>query len=278
MNILKKVHIFLGMACVFSVLTFFTGCSNRDNNHSRPKLKVGMECAYAPFNWIQPFSKGNAAQISGGWYACGYDVYISRRIAEILNLDLEIVKVDWDGLLPALTSGKIDAIVAGMSATENRRRAIDFTESYYTSNVVVVLKKGSIFQNAKSINDFKGAKITGQLGTLPYSFIDQMSGVSKQVAMEDFSSIISSLSAGKIDCYVSEKAAALTAVHTNPDLMYIEFEDGKGFNFSEDQIAVRIGVKKGDSLKEKINEALENISESERKNMMDYAVEMSCSM
>ena len=275
MKLFKNISAFLGLALTFTMLIFLASCSGSEENH-KPNLKVGLECAYAPFNWIQPSAKGGGIKISGGWYACGYDVYIAKKVAQSLGRELEIVKVDWDGLLPALTSGKIDAIIAGMSATKSRREAIDFTDEYFSSNVVVVMKKGGKFEGAKSINDFEGARITGQLGTIPYDFIDQMKGAKKETAMEDFASIISSLSAGKIDGYVSEKAAALTAVHMNPSLTYAEFEEGKGFTYNEDEIEVRIGVKKGDSLLGEINNALKEISPSEREDLMNKAVENSC--
>ena len=275
MGLLKRITALSGLILSVSALTMLLGCS-RNTEVSRPKLRVGMECSYAPFNWIQPTAKGDAIKISGGWYACGYDVYIAEEIAKILDKDLEIIKVDWDGLLPALTSGKIDSIIAGMSATENRKKAIDFTNDYYTSNVVIVLKKDSKFKDAKSINDFNGAKITGQMGTLLYNFIDQMPGISKEVAMEDFSSIISSLNSGKIDCYISEKPAALTAVHTNPDLTYIEFKEGQGFQFLKEETEIAIGVRKGDPLKTDINRALNEINNEKRNELMDKAVENSC--
>lgn len=274
MKLFKSLNAFLGIVISLTMLTFLTSCSE-SSEASMPKLRVGMECAYAPFNWIQPSPSGDAVKVAGGWYACGYDVYIAQKIAKFMGKELEIIKVDWDGLLPALTSGKIDAIIAGMSATEHRRQAIDFTDKYYTSNIVVVTKKGSKFENAKSINDFKGARVTGQLGTIPYDFIDQMSGAEKEVPMDDFSSIISSLNAGKIDCYVCEKAAVLTAIHMNPYLTYVEFEDGKGFEYKEDEIEVRIGVRKNDNLKDEINKALEGISEEERNQLMEKAVEHS---
>lgn len=275
MRFIKKIvsnfHILLSMFLIF----IFTGCSN-NNEESAKKFKVGMECSYAPFNWIQPSNKGNAVKISGDWYVCGYDVYIAQRIAEYLGKELEIIKIDWDGLLPALTSGKIDAIIAAMSPTENRRRSIDFTEEYYTSNVVVVLKKGNKYEKSKTINDFKGAKVTAQLGTLQYNLIDQMDGADKQVAMDDYPSIISSLNSGKIDCYVSEKPAAMTTVHMNPSLTYIEFENGKGFDFSSDETQIAIGVNKGNILRNQINDALKTISNSTREELMSKAVEVSC--
>ena len=276
MGLVKRIIALSGIVLSITVLIILSGCLTRNTEASKPKLRVGMECSYAPFNWIQPSPKGDAVQISGGWYACGYDVYIAQKIANILNRDLEIIKVDWDGLLPALTSGKIDAIIAGMSATESRKKAIDFTNNYYTSNVVMVLKKDSKYAVAKSIYDFAGAKVTGQMGTLLYNFIDQMPDVLKQVAMEDFSSIISSLNSGKIDCYISEKPAALTAVHMNPELTYIEFEENKGFKFLKEETEIAIGVRKGDNLKEEINKSLEEIDQSLRDSLMNKAVENSC--
>ena len=67
-------------------------------------------------------------------YAGGYDVEIAKKIADGLGKELVIVKTEWDGLVPALISGKIDAIIAGMSPTEERKETIDFSDNYYTSN------------------------------------------------------------------------------------------------------------------------------------------------
>ena len=247
-------------SCSFSVLD------------DKDTLKVGMECSYAPFNWIQPNSKNEAERIAGGWYACGYDVYMAQEIAKKLGKKLEVVKIDWDGLLPALTSGKIDAIIAGMSATEERKKAIDFTDNYYSSDVVIVVKKSGRFSGAKSLKDFEGAKITGQLSTVHYDFIDQIPGVNKETALEDFSSMVAAVNAGKIDGYISEKPAALVAVHMNNSLECVEFEKGKGFEFSQDETAIAIGVKKGSHLREEINLALGEISEETRTNFMNKAI------
>lgn len=256
------------IALVFAVACSGCGMNNSKNN----KFRVGMECSYAPFNWIQPNNENGAVEIPGGWYACGYDVYMAKRIAQALGKELEIVKVDWDGLLPALTSGKIDAIIAGMSATEERKQTIDFTNNYYDSDIVVVTKKSSQYSNAKSLSELKGAKITGQLSTVHYNLIDQIPNVNKQVAMEDFSSMISAVTAGKIDGYVSEKPAAMIAVYTNPSLTYINFEKGSGFNFSQDDVAIAIGLKKGNALKKDINKILENIDLESREELMRKAV------
>ncbi len=82
-------------------------------------LRVGMECNYAPYNWTQAEPGEHTVPLSAGGYADGYDVQVARYLAEKLGMELEIVKTEWDGLIPALTSGagKIDAIIAGMSPT-----------------------------------------------------------------------------------------------------------------------------------------------------------------
>lgn len=111
-------------------------------------LKVAMECAYRPYNWTETSSDTRtlgAVAISGegkdGQYANGYDVQIAKYVANKLGLKLEIYSYEWESLIPAVNSGAVDAIVAGMSPTAERREEIDFTNPYYTSNLVVIYKK-----------------------------------------------------------------------------------------------------------------------------------------
>jgi len=194
------------LAAITVILTagFFISCA-AEGNSDISELKVGMECAYAPFNWTQTDESNGAVSISGGAYAAGYDVEIAKKIADGLSMKLVIVKTEWDGLLPALTSGKIDAIIAGMSPLPERLESIDFSDSYYTSDLVVVVKKDGPFADAKNLDDLSGARITGQLNTSHYGVIDQIPGVIKQTAMDDFPTMIVALNSGKIDGYVSER-------------------------------------------------------------------------
>ena len=90
-------------------------------------LRVGMECAYAPYNWTQSDDSNGAVPIAGSnEYANGYDVMMAKRLADALGCELEIYKIKWDGLIMAVNSNKIDAVVAGMSTTENRKLSVDF--------------------------------------------------------------------------------------------------------------------------------------------------------
>lgn len=242
-------------------------------------LKVGMEANYAPFNWSQTDDANGAVPIanSEGEYANGYDVYIAKKIAEGLGMDLKIIKTEWDGLAPGVMSGKIDLIIAGMSPTAERKEQIDFTDKYYTSDLVVVLEKDSPYADAESIDDFEGAKITGQLNTFHYTVIDDMDGVVKETAMQDFPAMISATLAGKIDGYVSERPGAMAAVASNDNLTYVAFEEGKGFDTSEEDTSVAVGLRKDSPLTEDIDEILAGISEEERNSAMQEMVDLNTS-
>ncbi len=234
-------------------------------------FKVGMECGYPPFNWTQMDDSNGAVKIEGNAeYAGGYDVEIAKRIAEGLGKELVIVKTEWDGLVPALVSGNIDAIIAGMSPTAERKETIDFSDNYYKSDLVMVVKKGGKYDSATSIKDFKGAKITAQLNTFHYSVIDQIDGVIKEPAMDNFPAMRVALESGMIDGYVSERPEGVSAEAANPNFKMVEFTDG--FVTTDDDTAIAVGLAKGSKLTGKINEILAGISEEEQKNIMDTAI------
>ncbi len=263
---------------ILLVLTMFaamllTACGTKNDDSAQGTFKVGMEAGYAPFNWTQKDNSNGAVQIEGTQeYAGGYDVEIAKKIAAAMGKKLVIVKTEWDGLVPALTSGKIDAIIAGMSPTAERKKTIDFSKNYYKSNLVMVVKKGSKYETAKSIQDFSGAKITAQLNTFHYTVIDQIKGVNKQAAMDNFPAMRVALESGVIDGYVSERPEGVSASTANQKFALVEFANGSGFVTSDDDTAVAVGVAKGSPLTEKINEVLSGISEADQKAIMDTAI------
>ncbi|UPO87618.1 transporter substrate-binding domain-containing protein [Niallia sp. Man26] len=270
---MKKKAPFLFLL-LLSAIILLAGCGTSNGSGSgddADTFKVGLEAGYAPFNWTQNDDSNGAVKIDGtSEYAGGYDVEVAKKIADGLGKKLVIVKTEWDGLVPALTSGKIDAIIAGMSPTEERKQTIDFTDNYYKSNLVMVVKKGGKYDGATSIQDFKGAKVTAQLNTFHYSVIDQIKGVSKQTAMDNFPSMRVALESGVIDGYVSERPEAVSASNANDNFAMVEFKDG--FETSEDDTAIAVGLKKDSGLKDKINEILKGISEEDRTKIMDDAI------
>ncbi|MEQ6353042.1 transporter substrate-binding domain-containing protein [Lysinibacillus sp. M3] len=244
---------------------------NTNNEEAGGEFRIGMEASYAPFNWTQQGDANDAVKIAdNAEYAGGYDVQMAKKIAEGLGKELVIVKLEWDGLVPALQSNKIDAIIAGMSPTEERKQTIDFTENYYTSDFVMVIKKGSKYEKATSIQDFSGAKITSQLNTSNYTVIDQIKDVKKQTAMDSFPAMRVALEAGKIDGYVAERPEGISAAAANDKLTYVKFEEGFDTDISNTSIAV--GLRKGDANLEKINEILKGISEDDRQKIMEEAI------
>jgi len=267
----KRVTIFALL--LVSALVMLAGCgkSGASGSEDKDTFTVGLEAGYAPFNWSQKSDANGAVKIKGSKeYAGGYDVEMAKKLADKMGKELVVVKTEWDGLVPALNSGKIDAIVAGMSPTAERKKAIDFSDNYYKSDLVMVVKKGGKFEGAKSIQDFKGAKVTAQLNTFHYSVIDQIKGVSKETAMDNFPAMRVALQSGIIDGYVSERPEAVSASTANDDFAMVEFNDG--FKTSEDDTAVAVGVEKGSDLTEEINKALKDISEDERTEIMDQAI------
>ena len=235
-------------------------------------LRVGMECNYAPFNWTQAEASDDAVPIVGGGYADGYDVRIAKLVAQSLGMDLEIVKTEWDGLIPSIMSGAIDCIIAGMSPTEERMVTIDFSDPYYESDLVIVVKADGEYADAASLADFAGAKITGQLNTFHYSVIEQIPDVKLQTAMDTFPTMIVALGAGAIDGYVSERPGAESAVATNPNLTFVAFEEGMGFECDPADTTIAVGLEKGSKLTAQINEALADISEEQRVQIMADAL------
>ncbi|MDL2318444.1 transporter substrate-binding domain-containing protein [Eubacteriales bacterium OttesenSCG-928-A19] len=235
-------------------------------------LRVGMECDYAPFNWTQAEATDTSVPIENGGYADGYDVQIARRIADALGRELVIVRTEWDGLTMSLVSGKIDAIIAGMSPTAERALTIDFSDPYYESDLVVVVRGDSPYADATTLADLSGASITGQLNTFHYSVIGQIPDVQQRPAMESFPAMIVALNAGAIDGYVSERPGAVSAVAANPDLTFVSFAEGEGFEASPEDVAIAVGLAQNSDLLEPINELLATISREDRQQMMDDAV------
>jgi putative lysine transport system substrate-binding protein len=269
----NKLSLFIVL--LVSAMFLLAGCGTSKGSDSGSSeentFTVGLEAGYAPFNWTQNDDSTGGVKIDGSAeYAGGYDVEIAKKVAEGLGKELVIVKTEWDGLVPSLTSGKIDAIIAGMSPTADRKKTIDFSDNYYTSNLVMVVKKGSKYEDATSIQDFKGAKVTAQLNTFHYSVIDQIEGVEKKTAMDNFPAMRVALESGIIDGYVSERPEGVSASAANENYVMVEFEEG--FKTSADDTAIAVGLEKGSDLTKKINEILAGISEEERTSIMDSAI------
>ena len=229
---------------------------------------VGMECAYAPFNWTESIKTDTNYPIEGtSLYAEGYDVQIAKIIADKLGYRLVIKAIEWDGLISALEAGQIDAIIAGMSPTAERKVSVDFTGAYYTSTHVLVMDKSSSYVNGKTLADFAGATVVGQKETLYDSLIDQLTGATHMTPLDDVPTIITAITSGRADITILEEPVALGVVAINPNLTYVKLTSG--FDVSEEDVCVSIALKKGqDDLVNQINGILSAITPSVREKLM----------
>ena len=254
---------------LFTLFLFSLGFVN--TVHADEYLRIGMEAAYAPFNWTHDDDKNGAVKIEGpNQYANGYDVQIAKQVAKELGKKPLVVKTSWNGLIPALTSGKLDMIIAGMSPTAERKKEIAFSNSYYTSEPVLLVKKDSAYANAKTLNDFKGAKITSQQGVYLYNLISQLTGAKQETAMGDFAQMRQALESGVIDGYISERPEALTAEAANSKFKMIQFK--KGFEVNQEDATIAIGMRKNDNRIEQVNAAIAKVSVKDQTALMDKMI------
>lgn len=240
------------------------------------KLKVAMECAYAPYNWTQPDDANGAVKISGSSdYANGYDVMMAKKIADALGLELEIVKLDWDSLVPAVQSGTVDCVIAGQSITAERQESVDFTQPYFYASIVTLTKKDSRFASAKSVADLTGATATSQLNTIWYDLcIPQIQDVKALPAQESAPAMLVALNSGVSDIVVTDLPTAKAALVAYPDFTMLDFTGTDGnFKVSEEDVNIGCSLKKGNTaLKEAINAELSKLSADDFNKLMDEAI------
>ena len=218
---------------------------------------VGMECAYAPYNWTQMDDSNGAVPISNvpGAYANGYDVMIAQRICDAYGWDLEIVSSAWDSLTPAVQSGTMDANIAGQSMTADRMAEVDMAGPYYYATIVCVTTKDSKYADATSIADLAGGTCTAQSGTIWYeSCLPQIENATLL-------------------------ATAMGAVAKDDNLVILNFSGTDGdFQFATEEeraenVNIGISVQKGNTaLKDAINTVLSAMTEDDFNALMDQAI------
>ena len=277
----------LAMVCMLS----FAGCSSSSSSSSSSDsdsssdasgvlndnvLTVAMECGYAPYNWTQPDDSNGAVQIKDSPdYAYGYDVMMAKHIAEELGMDLEIVKLDWDSLVPAVQSGTVDCVIAGQSITSDRLEMVDFTEPYYYASIITLVKADGPYANAASVADLAGATCTSQQNTVWYdTCLPQIPDANILPAQESAPAMLVALDADKCDIVVTDQPTGLAACVAYPDFKLLDFSGTDGaFQVSDEEINIGISIQKGNTeLKDKINSVLAEMTPEDYTNMMNDAI------
>ena len=252
----------------------FTACGAAEENEN--VLRVAMECAYAPYNWTQTDDSNGAVPISGtNDFAYGYDVMMAKLIAESMGKELEIVKLDWDSLVPAVASGDVDMVIAGQSITSERLEVVDFSDPYFYASIVTLTKADSAYASAASVADLAGATCTSQLGTIWYDIcLPQIPEANILTAQETAPAMLVALESGAVDLVVTDMPTALAATAVYSDMVLLDFTGTEGeFEVSEEEINLGISMKKGNTeLLDAVNGVLGGLTVEDYEAMMADAI------
>lgn len=271
---MKKITaLILSLVLMFSL----TACGGKDTaNNDEKVLRVAMECGYAPYNWTQSTDANGAVQIADSKdYAYGYDVMMAKKIADELGYELQIVKLDWESLIPAVQSGDVDCVIAGQSITSERLEEVDFTEPYYYASIVTLTKQDSPYAAAKGVQDLANGTCTSQLNTVWYDVcLPQIPGANIQTAQESAPAMLVALESGAVDYVVTDMPTAMAACAAYDDMVLLDFSDSDdNFQVSDEEINIGISLKKGNTeLKDAIDGVLATMTTEDYEQMMQEAI------
>jgi len=262
-----------GVLCAAAVVMTLGGTSFAEGTKT---LRVAMECSHAPYNWTQPTDENGAVPIADSkQYAYGYDVMIAKHICEELGWDLEIVKLDWDALVPAVVSDTVDCAIAGQAITPERVQYVDFTTPYYYASVITLTKADSAYRYAKGVADLAGAKCTSQFSTVGYdTCLPQIPDADILPAQESVSKMLEALDADKCDLVVTDLPTGMAACVAYPDFMLLDFSGSEDdFEVSDEELSIGISLRKGNTeLLEALCGVLEEMTVEDYEEMMSEAI------
>ena len=239
-------------------------------------LTVGMECAYAPYNWTQMDDSNGAVPMANnpGAYANGYDVMIAKKICEANGWELEIMAIGWDGLVPALNAGQLDAVIAGQSMTETRLQEVDMAGPYFYASIVCVTRKDSPLASATGISQLSGS-CTAQTGTIWYdTCLPQIEGAQLMPASETAPAMVMAVTSGTVDYICTDMPTAMGACATYDNLVILDFS-GSEDNFRVDAGEINIGisvVKGNTTLLDAMNAVLSGMTVEDMNQIMNEAI------
>lgn len=253
---------------------------------SNEKLVIGLECNYPPFNWAETSENEYTLKVSNvaNTYADGYDIQIAKLLGEKLNMEIEIMQIGWESLIPELQFNTIDAVIAGMTDTEERRLSIDFSDEYYRSELVLVTSKAvaNLYNTTLNESDFatliNNQVVVSQNSTVTDDVIaifESEYGAIHANPVDSFALAATDVSNGSAFAMTAELpvAQALVSSFTNLGIIHINQEI---LGEAQAELGVSIGIRKNeDELKAKLNQALSEISNEQRVSLMQGAIERS---
>lgn len=204
---------------------------------AKDKIFVGTNAEFPPFEYLD---KGEVT---------GFDIELVNEIGKVMDADVKVVDMSFDGLLPALQMKKVDLVIAGMTATEERKKTVSFTQPYYTASQVIIVKEGN--NSIKSFDDLKGKKVAVMLGFTGDTIVSEIEGVNVERFNAAYAGIMA-LQADKVEAVVLDSEPAKNYVKQNPGLVLAEAD--------AEQEEYAIALRKNDKvLLEKVEKALAEV-------------------
>ncbi len=229
-KILLVVSILMGI--------FMVACGEKKDGTQ--KVYVGTNAEFAPFEFLE------------GDKVVGFDMDLITEIGKLQGFEVQVQNQAFDGLLPALQAKKIDLIIAGMTVTDERKKAVNFSESYYTASQVIIVPEGN--DTIKTYDDLKGKNVGVQIGTTGDTIISEIKEITN-TKFNNGSEAVMALLAGKVEAVVIDNEPAKNFVAKNKGLKVVEAEAVK------EDYAIAIN-KENTELLEKINAGLKTLKEN----------------
>lgn len=164
------------------------------------KLVVGAEVGFAPFEFY--FEDKNGEE-----YAAGFDMDLAREIASEIGVELEIADQAFTGLIPTLQTGDVDMLISGLSATDERREAVDFSDLYYTGVLRIVVREEDA-EKYKTEEDVKGKVLGAQMGSIQQTALESQFTDSEHLLLPKVPTLLMELKNGNVDGVVCTQVVA----------------------------------------------------------------------
>lgn len=229
---------------VVLIATCLVGCGGSDSKDDNKletvtegKLTMATNAEFPPYEFYE------------GEKVVGIDAEVAEKIAEKLGLELEIADVSFDSIIPGVQSGKYDMGMAGMTVTDERKRSVNFSDSYATGIQSVIVKEDSTI---KSIDDLDGKKIGVQTATTGDIYASDDYGEDNVKRFENGAAAVAALTANKVDCVIIDHEPAKAYVEANKGLKILDTE------YAVEDYAICFS-KDSEELQKKVNDALNEL-------------------
>ncbi len=233
----KLILVFSFLIISIQSLAFFGGNENTlEKIQKEKKLVIGLDDTFAPMGFRD--SSGNII---------GFDIDLANEVGKKLGVNVVFKPVEWDGIIFELKSKKIDMIWSGMTITEDRRKKISFTNPYFESNQIIIVKSGS---NIKTLDDLKGRIVGVQLGSTAYFSLEESSVFNSLKDVRKYASNVDALldlEAGRVDAVVidsmvgnyyttTKEAKEGKDIFTSLDIIFASEEMGVGIRQQDKEL------------------------------------------